>query len=78
LELKQAVVDKEMDSKASILAQKEMENKANLLAQQVEAEKCANEKRFAEFANRLDQAFALAQNHIHTVDTKVDGLATQI
>ena len=37
-------------------------------------EKEANEKKFAEFSLRLTDAMTMAQNHIHTVDTKVDGL----
>ncbi len=45
-----------------------------LLAQQVQWEKEANEKRFAELGARITESMTLAQNHIHTVDTKVDGL----
>lgn len=78
MELEQALTDKEVDSKASVLAQKEMENKANILAQQVQWEKEANEKKFAEFGVRLDTALTLAQNHLHTVDTKVDNLAVLV
>lgn len=78
IELEQALTDKEVDSKASILAQKEMENKATLLAQQVQWEKEANEKKFAEFGIRLDNSMTLAQNHLHTVDTKVDNLAVLV
>jgi len=78
IETKQAIAEKEISSKATILAQKEMENKANVLAQQVQWEKEANEKKFNEFSCRLDQSMALAQNHIHTVDVKVDTLITTI
>jgi len=78
LEKKQAVSEKEIDSKATVLAQKEVENKASLLAQQVEWEKIANEKKFNEFNLRIDNAFTLAQNHIHSLDTKVDVLINTV
>lgn len=78
METKQAITEKEIGNKATILAQKEVENKATLLAQQVQWEKEANEKKFSEFGIRLDSAFSLAQNHIHTVDTKVDKLIETI
>jgi len=78
MEKKQLLVDKEIDSKATILAQKEMENKAALLDQQVKLERELNEKKFADMGCRLDTAMTVAQNHIHTVDTKVDGLIKTI
>jgi len=78
MELKQAVASKDIDSKATVLAQKEMENKAALLDQQVKLERESNEKKFAEIGVRLDQAFALAQNHIHTLDTKQDAMAANL
>ena len=74
LEKKQLITDKDLSSKATILAQKEAEGKAGLLAQQVQWEKEANEKKFVEFGLRLDSAMTIAQNHIHTVDVKVDTL----
>jgi hypothetical protein len=52
----------------------DIEGKAQILAQQVQWEKELNEKKFAEFGTRLDASMTLAQNHIHTVDTKVDAL----
>lgn len=76
LEKKQALTEKDIGDKASVLAQKEVENKAALLAQQVEQERSVNEKRYSEFGLRLDSAMTLAQNHIHTVDVKVDNLVT--
>lgn len=72
LEHKQIISEKDLGTKASLLAQKEVENKAILLAQQVEWEKIANEKRFSEVGLRLNEATLLAANHIHTVDVKVD------
>jgi len=78
LETNQAVTKKDIDTKATILAQKEAEGKASLLAQQVEWEKAANEKRFTEFGIRLDASMALAQNHLHTVDVKVDNLISVV
>ena len=78
LEKKQIGTEKDIANKATILAQKEVENKTTLLAQQVEWEKQANEKRFTEFNVRLTESINLAQNHIHTVDVKVDKLIEQI
>ena len=54
IETKQAVADKEIDSKATVLAAKEMENKAQLLAQQVTLQKEAYDKKFSEIGIRLD------------------------
>ena len=78
LEKKQIIIDNEINTKATVLAANEMENKAKLLAQQVEWEKCANEKKFAEFGIRLDNSFLLAANHVNTVDTKVDKLCESV
>ncbi len=49
-----------------------------LLEQRVQWEKEATEKRFSDFTVRLNDAMTLAQNHIHTVDTKVDGLINSV
>lgn len=64
--------------KREALNQKETDGKAALLAQQMQWEKEATEKRFAELGLRITEAMTLAQNHIHTVDTKVDGLSTEV
>lgn len=68
------IAEKDLGTKATVLAQKEMETKALILAEQVKNKDVENERRFNEMGVRLDTAFALAQNHIHTVDTKVDEL----
>lgn len=78
LETKQALSVKDLDSKATVLAQKEMENKAALLAQQVLSEKESNERRFKEMNDTNIAAMTLAQNHIHTVDMKVEVLTKTI
>jgi hypothetical protein len=74
LEKEQALTDKDLDSKASILAQKELETKALVLAEQVKSKNEENERRFLDMGVRLDTAMTTAQNHIHTVDVKVDKL----
>ena len=74
LETKQALSEKDLGTKATILAQKELEAKALVLAEQVKNKDIENERRFNEMIVRLDSAMAMAQNHIHTVDTKVDKL----
>ena len=58
--------------------QVEEDKKASLLAQQVEWEKEATEKRFTELGSRLDGSMTLAQNHIHTVDVKVDSVISSV
>jgi len=54
------------------------EKKDALLEQRMQWEKESNEKRFADMGVRLDTATTIAQNHIHTVDVKVDGLISQV
>ena len=72
------LTDKDLTAKADVLSQKEVESKANLLAQQVQWEKEANERRFKEMSDAMAGAMTLAQNHIHTVDTKVDNLTSMV
>lgn len=74
LEKNQAINEEKDKNKATILSQKEVENKALLLAEQVRWDKENNEKKFAELGCRITESMTLAQNHIHTVDTKVDAL----
>lgn len=74
LETKQAITDKDVASKATILAQKELETKALLLAEQVKGKNEENERRFNEMGVRLDTAMTTAQNHIHSINLKVDEL----
>lgn len=78
IEKDQIKAEEDLKDKATILSQQEVESKAQLLAQQVQWEKEANEKRFCEMNLNLKEAVALAQNHIHTVDTKCDGLKATI
>lgn len=68
------IAEKDLGTKATILAQKELETKALVLAEQVKNKDVENERRFNEMGVRLDTAMTTAQNHIHTVDTKVDEL----
>ena len=64
--------------KREALNQKDTDGKASLLAQQMQWEKEINEKRFTEMGLRINESMSLAQNHIHTVDTKVDDLAKRM
>jgi mannitol-specific phosphotransferase system IIBC component len=66
LEKKQAVVEKETEGKAAVLAQ------------QLQWEKDSNDRRFTELSACMNNANALAQNHIHTVDVKVDNLISTV
>jgi len=54
------------------------EKKAGLLAQQVQWEKESTANRFTEMGSSLKDATAMAQNHIHTVDVKVDNLISVV
>lgn len=62
----------ELDKRTAV-EREEVEGKASLLAQQLKWEKEANTEKFKDMTKRLDDAFALAQNHIHTVDEKLTG-----
>lgn len=64
--------------KREALNQKETDGKASLLAQQMQWEKELTEKRFTDMGLRITESMSLAQNHIHTVDTKVDDLAKRM
>lgn len=51
---------------------KDMDGKAALLALQVAADKEFTEKRFSDLGARITDSMTLAQNHIHTLDIKMD------
>lgn len=72
------IAEKDLGTKATILAQKELETKALVLAEQVKNKDIENERRFNEMGVRLDTAMTTAQNHIHTVDVKVDKLIESV
>ena len=78
IETKQALSEKDLGTKATILAQKELETKALVLAEQVKNKDIENERRFNEMGVRLDTAMTTAKNHIHTVDVKVDRLIESV
>lgn len=66
-----------LDKKQAI-DQVEIDNKAGILAADLTSEKHATERRFREMGERMDRGLTLAENHTHTVDTKVDILITSI
>ncbi len=45
---------------------------AKLLAQQVKLTDETNQKKFEDITKRISEAMTLSQNHIHTIDTKLD------
>jgi hypothetical protein len=49
-----------------------------LLEQQMNFDRASAEKKFAELSIDIKEAFALASNHTHTVDTKVDKLIDSV
>jgi len=77
-EKKQILLEEKLGDKATVLAQQEVESKASLLAQQVNLEKELTEKRFSDMQTRIDAAMTLTQNHIHTLDVKMDSLAISV
>jgi hypothetical protein len=74
LDKRQALNEERDKNKATVADQEAVKNKAELLAQQFLSEKEDNNRRFTELGERITESMTLAQNHIHTVDTKVDGL----
>lgn len=62
--------------KNQALGDQQANNKAEVLAQQLQWTKEATDKRFAEMGANLDKALALALNHSHTVEIKVDALTS--
>ena len=60
--------------KREALNQKDTEGTAKVLTQQVEWEKSANAKRFEEIQLLVRDSITMAQNHIHSIDVKVDDL----
>lgn len=69
---------KDIDNKATILAQKELETKALVLAEQVRSKNEESDRRFLELGKRIDTSIALAQNHTHSISVQVDGLTSLI
>ncbi len=69
IETNQALTKKDVDNKATILAQKEMENKASLLEQQVKLAYEANEKKFQEMGVRIDGVMTKVDNLVLTSST---------
>ncbi len=64
--------------KRTALDKEEVDGKAVLLAKQMEWDRIANDKRFSEMIDNNKTALAMAQNHVHTVDTKVDHLTGSV
>jgi len=52
--------------------QEEAKGKAEILAQQLQWETEANAKKFSEMQNGIKDSATLAQNHIHTIDTRLE------
>lgn len=69
LDKEQALTNKEVDTKATLLAQKEAEGKAAVLAAQFQYEREATSQRFKDVQDAVKDATLLAANHIHTIDT---------
>lgn len=66
-DINKVVTEKDLGTKATILAQKEAEGKASLLAQQVNTEKEYNTKKFVEF-----------NDHFNKTDEKIEILIESV
>lgn len=64
--------------KKQALSEQELDNTAQVLTQKLQWEKEENERRFRELGEKITGAMTLAQNHIHTVDVKVDTLNASV
>lgn len=64
--------------KKQAVSESEVDGKAQLLAQQVQWQKEATERRFSEIQVSIKDSMSLAQNHIHSVDVKVENLTTVV
>ena len=69
----QVSLDKQQD-----LDKANVDSKALLLEKQATWDRENNEKKFQDMGTRMDRAMALAENHTHTVDVKVDALITSV
>jgi len=67
----------EMEKKQA-LSEKERESKDNAITKQLEWEKESNERRFKELNDATHALQSLAENHIHTLNVKVNNLAETI
>jgi membrane-bound ClpP family serine protease len=64
--------------KRQAVSEKEVDGKAALLAQELHWTKEANERRFREMVEMMNDSRALAQNHIHSIDVRVTDLSTLV
>lgn len=64
--------------KRQAVSEKEVDGKAALLAQELHWTKEANERRFKEMVEMMNDSRALAQNHIHSIDVRVTDLSTLV
>ncbi len=64
---------KDLD-KQQALTEKDVDTKAGVLAIQFQNDRETTRDKFKEMGERLDNAFTMASNHTHTVDIKVDKL----
>lgn len=66
-----------LDKRTAIL-EVEGDGQHNLISEKMKWEREMNDGRFKEMQDNIKEAMAMGQNHIHTVDTKVDKLALEV
>lgn len=76
--LSEALTEKEVGTKATVLAQKEAEGKAQLLAQQVQTEKEYNNKKFIEITERFNTTDEKIESLIETVNAMNLSISTEL
>lgn len=64
--------------KRQAVSEKETDGRAHLLAEQFKWERDLNDKRFAEMQTNIKEATQMAANHIHSIDVRVEALATSV
>lgn len=74
LDKRQALNEERDKNKATLVEHERSEGQINLINEKLKWEREENDKKFAEMGKKMDASMALAQNHIHTIDTKVDKL----
>lgn len=60
------------------VSNKNADDKAALLSQQLQWTRDGTDRRFTEMQASIKESMTMAQNHIHTVDVKVDNLTSLV
>jgi prophage DNA circulation protein len=78
LEKDQALNEERDKNKATIVDHQYNKSENKLLAEKMKWMGESNDKKFAQMTDRIDDAFAIAQNHINTIETEVKALTITV